>query len=243
MVGPQPDLEHAPDGIARREHAAEPGGDQKVTDDDVGVVREVRQAQAAAVAGADGDRAQAVAVHADGHGVVGIGDQHGLRRQRPDAHDLPHDALRVDQRLADEHVVDEPAVQVEPLPIRVEVDGEDLGDERAAADARRRIEQLAQACVLALEHLEPLEPRFRLEALAAKQPVLGDQRVALRERIAQRVPHAERQIDGDAHGIHDDGQRLANAHEMLLAAVEQHQRDADDGEQQEARAHGEPASP
>ena len=184
LVGPQPHLEHAPDGVARREHAAEPRRDEQVADHDVGVVREIRQAQAAAVAGADRDRAQAVAVHAHGHRVVGIGDQHGLGRQRPDAHDLADDALRVDQRLADVHAVDEPAVQVEPLPVRVEVDGEDLGDERAAADARRRIEQLAQARVLALERLEPLQPRLGLEPLAPELPVLGDQRVARRERIA-----------------------------------------------------------
>ena len=76
-----------------------------------------------------------------------------------------HDALRVDERLADEDVVDEPAIQVEPLPIRSRSTRRSTkrGGLRRTVD----IEQLAQARVLALD-LEPLQPRFRLEALAAK---------------------------------------------------------------------------
>ena len=183
-------LEHAADRVARREHAARARRDQQVADDDVGVVREIRQAQAAAVARADGDRAQAVAIHADGHGVVRIGDQHGFGGQRADAHDLADDALRVDQRLADVHAVDEAAVQIEALPVRVEVDGEDLGDERAAADARRRIEQLAQPRVLRLERLEPLQARLR--SRAARAGTAGSRRSA--RRASANVSRSDAQV-------------------------------------------------
>src|SRR5688572_7153565 len=57
LIGPQLYLEDAPDGIACREDAAETGRDQQISDDDIGVVRQLRQAQAVAVAGAVGDRA------------------------------------------------------------------------------------------------------------------------------------------------------------------------------------------
>src|SRR6185503_4700011 len=154
----------------------------------------------------------------------------GFRRQRADAHDLADDALRIDQRLAEVDAVDEAAVQLEPLMVRLEVDVENLGDERPAADTRRRIEQRAQTRVLALERLEPLEPRLGLEPLAPELSVLLDQSITRGERVAQRVPRAGWQIDGDTHGIDDDVERLAHTPQMLIATIEQHERDADDGE-------------
>ena len=243
LIGPPLHLEHAADGVASREHAAEARRDQQVADVDVGVVREIRQTQAAAVAGADGDRAQAVAVHADGHGVIRVGDQHGLRRQRADAHDLTDDALRVDQRLSDD------------TRRRRARDSN-----RSAADTgrgrRRGSRRRARGCRCAPSNRAARAaarspPRARRAAAAAPSvssrsrrncwfSAISASRAANVSRIV--APSAERQIDEHADGIHDDGQCLAHAHEMLVAAIEQHQRDANDREQQETSAHGEPAS-
>ena len=55
--------------------------------------------------------------------MVRVRDQHRLGGERADPHHLPDDAFRVDQRLADVHAVDQAAIQVETLAVRVEVDG------------------------------------------------------------------------------------------------------------------------
>ena len=183
LIRAQPDLRDAADRVTRREHTAEAGRDEQVALLDVLVVRQVRQPQQAAVAGTDCDRAQAVAVDADRHRGIRVGDQHRLGRERPDSHGLADDALRVDQRLADVHAVDETAVQVEALAVRIEIDRENLGDQRAATDPRLAVEQLAQPRVLGLERCEALEPELGIEPLALELLVLGDERLARCEGV------------------------------------------------------------
>src|SRR5205814_9905404 len=102
----------------------------------------------------------------------------------------------------------------------VEVDREDLGDERAAADARSAIEQLAQARVLGLERGEPLQAQPRVQLIALEPFVLGDERLAGREVFAHVRPAAKRQIDEQAPRLDDDGQSATHAFDVLIAMIE-----------------------
>ena len=100
------------------------------------------------------------------------------------------------------------AVQVEALAVGIEVHVENLGDQRAAADARLRIEQLAQPRVLHLERREPLQAKLGVQPLALEGFVFRDERLARREVGAHRRPAAERHVDEHANRIDENGQRL-----------------------------------
>src|SRR5690606_28026729 len=98
---------------------------------------------------------------------------------RRNVDDLPDDTVRIEQRLTDVRAAHCAAIDVEALPIRIEVDGENLGGEHAVREARRGIEQLAKAPILRLEGLETLQLRIRVQLLALQVLVLGKERTPL----------------------------------------------------------------
>src|SRR5690606_34952948 len=120
--------------------------------------------------------------------------------------------------------------------IRVEVDREDLRDQRTAIEARARVEQLAQARVLRLERRQPLEPEARLELLALQTDVVLHEHAPLRDRGRNHVTRAERQVDDDPDGVDRDGEPLAHAVQMQLVMVEHHHRNAQAREENKPEA-------
>ena len=71
-----------------------------------------------------------------------------------DLHHLADDAERVEHRLAEEHAVVRALVDDAPVAERIDVDADDLRDQRALADARGRFADLAQPAVLLVERIE-----------------------------------------------------------------------------------------
>ena len=111
-----------------------------------------------------------------------------------------------------------------------------------AMGARLGIEELAQPRILGLERGEPLQAEFRVEPVAFQALVLGHEGLPRREVRADVRPAAERHVDEHADGIDEDRKSLPHALEVLVAMIEDHEREADERQQQEPRAHGEPTS-
>jgi hypothetical protein len=109
--------------------------------------------------------------------MIGVRDQYGFGRERTHLHDLPHHALCVDERLPDVHAVDDAAIEVEALAVRIEIDVEDLRDQRPTPDPRLRIEQFAQPRVLHLERREALQAELGVQLVALECLDLREQRL------------------------------------------------------------------
>ena len=86
-------------GVARREHAAEPGRDQQVARFNVGVRGQIGQRQRSRVARSHGDGPQSRALDLHGHRVLRVGDQNDFRAPRTDVRGLAEQAIVVQHRL------------------------------------------------------------------------------------------------------------------------------------------------
>ncbi len=62
------------DRVIVREATTQPGGDQHITDHDIGILRDVFKIELVVVPGTESHRAEAGAVYLNGYGVTGIGE-------------------------------------------------------------------------------------------------------------------------------------------------------------------------
>jgi hypothetical protein len=230
------DFEDAGDRISRWEYAAETRRYEKVAGDDIGAVRQVRQAEPVAFARADGNGPDTVAIQRYGHLVTSVGDQQGFRRKRTHLDNLADDSICIEQRLPDEYAVSQAAIQVESLSVGIEVDAEDFRDEHAVTESLGRFEQLTQPAVFRLERVEALKAKIGAQTFALELLVLRQQGVALRNPTAQRLPRVGRHIDEHLDWVDDDQERLAHAREVVRLGIEQHEREANEREQCESGA-------
>ncbi len=151
------DLRYLCHRVARREHAAHPGGEQQVARLQVGFDGHEGQRQLVLVAGADGNRAYAAAVGLHRDRVLGVADQDDFGRGGVDLRHLAEDAVAVEHGLVLEHAIGRAFVEQHAVPERIEVDVEDRGDQHFFGDARAVRAHFAQAPVFFLQHRESLQ--------------------------------------------------------------------------------------
>ena len=209
--------------VARREVAAQPGGDQQVAGLNVRVVRYVGQFQAVDGAGTDGDGAQPVAIDLHRDGMRGVGDQHGRGGIGTGVHDLTHDALGVEQRLAGVDAVDFALVDHDLVFVRVEIDRQQFGDQHLFADLERGIEQFPQADVFRLQRRQLLQLHLLHHLLGAQAFVILLQAAARGQGFAEPVRQGAGRVHGELDGVDQDGQAGAQRFQALVLVVHHHQ--------------------
>jgi hypothetical protein len=222
--------------VAGRESVAEPRREKQVADPDIGAVRQEGQVHARHVADAERDGPQTIAVELDGRGVARVADQDRLRAKRVDANDLADDAVGVQERLAGVHAGLFAAIQGDPVPVRIEVDREDLRDLDPVGESCRGFHQRPEPRVFRLQRGHLLQARLLAQALRPELAILRDQAVALGEIFARPAEGGRRHVDEDADRVDGDREGAACGLQVALLVVEQHERDGQHDQQHRAGA-------
>ncbi len=184
------------------------------------------------IAGAYRNRAQAVAIYLDRQGMARIADQQRLRTQRIRARDLPDDTLRIQQSLAGKYVVARAFVKNDFLPERIEVNGHDLCNQHAVGHPCGGFHQRTQARVFCFQSGESLQACVVFKLLQSQLFVIVDELRAFRQIATYPVADGERQVNERTYRIDRHRQHLSEAIEMILAMVEDHQRNGKKSEQE-----------
>ena len=117
----------------------------------------MQQVKLVGFAAAKGDGAQAGAVDLYRNGVASVGDQHRGGRHRANVHYLAHDAQRVDDGLPLVDTIVAAFVEQNQLPVGINIDVDDFGDEQAFGGFGDCAQQFSQAVVFFFDDVQLLQ--------------------------------------------------------------------------------------
>ena len=114
---------------------------------------------------------------------------------------------------------------------------------KLVGDSGGVVAQRAQALALGLQRLVALQPELRQAQLRLELALVGAQRIAGGDALAKPVPALEGAGDRDLHRIGDDREDPADLAEVIVALVDDDQRQRQQGiqnaaEQQSRRSTG-----
>ena len=106
--------------------------------------------------------------------MIGVADEDRLGSERLHADDLSHDTVGIEERLTDVDAVTESAIDGEPLPVGIQIHGEDLRNEHALAHSGAGVQHGPQADVLRLQRGHALQPHVVVQLLGLELFVLPE---------------------------------------------------------------------
>ena len=208
-----------------RETPADARGDQHVTLADVRTLRDVRQGERVAAAGAVDDGAQARPRDLHRHGMVGIGDQQGDRAMRSGFDHLAQHAAGIDQGLAHAHAVVAATIEHEALPGRIEVHVQHADQAYVQAIAAGAAEQGAQAHIFRRDRIEPLDACLRDGQRLRLAAIVSLQAATQCELLASAAVQPRRRRGDNPQRRREQVELFAGAAPVARMLVGQHQRE------------------
>ena len=134
--------------------------------------------------------------------------------------DLAHDAVRVDDGLADGDALVRADIQHDARPERIEIDVDEPRELHRKAEAVLRVEQILEPRVLRDERIEPVEPRLREQQRVAKLAVFLRERVLRDDGRARRARDVGRQRRDAIDRFDQRARQAAQIFEIAGAVIE-----------------------